>query len=117
MREDQALERLREILARPEYQVDQSRPWWEQLLRPIGDLAGYLLARLIQTVLDASTGREGWFGLAVLAVCLVLIAAVLVYLVRAIRLSVRRESQIGSTNLAARRERSDRMWQTAQQLA
>src|SRR5207302_11295591 len=38
-------------------------------------------------------------------------------LVRGVRLSVRRGSQVGSGRLAERRERSDRLWQTAQQLA
>ena len=116
MGEDQALQRLRDILARPEYQIDRSQSWWEPLLRPVVDQLGYLLVQLIRTILDASTGREGWFGLAVLSVCVALIAVVLVYLVRAVRLSVRRESRFTSANLADRRERSERMWQMAQQL-
>ena len=64
-----------------------------------------------------TAGREGWFGLAFVAVCVVLFAVVLVYLVRAVRLSVTRDSRVGSARLADRRERSDRLWQTAQQLA
>jgi Domain of unknown function (DUF4129) len=115
--EDQALARLQEILARPEYQFEQSRPWWEQLLSPLFDLLGYLLLRFVQTLIDTSAGREGWFGLAIEAVCVALFAVVLVYLVRAIRLSVTRDSRVGSARLAERRERSDRLWQTAQQLA
>jgi hypothetical protein len=55
--------------------------------------------------------------LAVEAVCVALFAVVLVYLVRAVRLSVTRDSRVGSVRLAERRERSDRLWQTAQQLA
>jgi hypothetical protein len=117
MDEDAALTRLQDILARPEYHADQSRPWWDQLLAPVFDLIGYLLARFVQTLLDTTAGREGWFGLAIEAVCAVLFAVVLVYLVRAVRLSVTRDSRIGSLRLAERRERSDRLWQTAQQLA
>ena len=117
MGEDQALARLQDILAQPEYQFDQSRPWWQQLLSPLFDLIGYLLARFIQTLADTSAGREGWFGLAVEAACAVLIAVVLGYLVRAVRLSVTRESRVGAVRLAERRERSDRLWQTAQQFA
>jgi hypothetical protein len=117
MGEDQALGRLQEILARPEYQVDQSVPWWRQLLGPLLDLLGYLLARLITTVMDSTSGREGWYGLAVLVVCLGLFAVVAVYLIRAVRLGIRRESVIGATSLAERRERSERLWQTAHQLA
>jgi hypothetical protein len=117
MGEDQALERLREILARPEYHVDQSPPWWQQLFGPVFDLLNYLLDRLIQTALDTVSGRDGWLGLGVLALCSVLIVAVAVYLVRAVRLSVTRDSRADSVSLAERRERSERLWQTAQQLA
>ena len=117
MTETQALDRLREILARPEYQVDQSRSWWEQLLAPVWDLVIYLIARLIQTVIETASGREGWYGLIVLAVSGLLVAAAVVYLVRAVRLSVTRETRVRSTDLAERRERSERLWQTAQQLA
>jgi len=115
--EDAALTRLQAILARPEYQIDQARPWWQVLLAPVFDLIGYLLARFVQILVDTTAGREGWFGLAVEAVCVVLIAVVLVYLVRAVRLSVTRDSQVGSVRLAERRERSDRLWQRAHQLA
>jgi Domain of unknown function (DUF4129) len=115
--EDQALVRLREILARPEFQVDQSRPWWEQLLGPVFDLVGYLVARLIQILAEATSGREGAFGIGVFGVCLALIVVVLLYLIRSVRLSVMRDSRVGSASLAERRERSERLWQTAQQLA
>jgi hypothetical protein len=115
--EDAALARLQDILARPEYQLDQARPWWQVLLAPLFDLIGYVLARFIQTLVDTTAGREGWFGLAVEAVCVALFAVVVVYLVRAVRLSVTRDSRVGSVKLAERRERSDRLWQTAQQLA
>src|SRR5205823_1268508 len=53
----------------------------------------------------------------VLIVSVVLVAFVLVYLVRAVRLSVRRDSRVRAASLAERRERSERLWQTAQQLA
>ncbi|HLZ27163.1 MAG TPA: DUF4129 domain-containing protein [Chloroflexota bacterium] len=117
MGEDFALSRLREILARSEFQVDQSRPWWEQLFGPVLDLIGYLVARFFQIVADTTSGQEGSYGIGVLGICLALIAAVVVYLVRSIRLSVRRESSVRSASLAERRERSERLWQTAQQLA
>src|SRR6267143_5684856 len=106
MDENQALERLHAILARPEYQVDQSRPWWEQLLGPVFDLAGYLLARLVQMLADSTTGREGPVGYGVLGICLALVVVVLLYLIRTVRLSVMRDSHIGSASLAERRERS-----------
>jgi hypothetical protein len=117
MGEDQALERLREILARPEFQVEQSRPWWERLLAPVIDLGTFFIARVVQIVIDASSGREGWLGVAVLALCAVLTGLVVAYLVRAIRLSVTRESGVRAVSLAGRRERSERLWQSAHQLA
>ena len=117
MGEDQALERLAEILARPEYQVDRSIPWWRQVFGPVLDLIGYVLARLIQTLADSATGREGWLGIGALGACVVLIGVVLVYLVRAVRLSVTRETSVSSASLTERRERSDHLWQSAQRLA
>jgi Domain of unknown function (DUF4129) len=115
--EGQALTRLREILARPEYQVDQTRPWWDQLLAPVFDWIGYLVERLIQIVSDTSSGREGPFGFGVLGICLALIVVVLVYLIRSVRLAVLRDSRVQSASLADRRVRSERLWQTAQQLS
>ena len=117
MPEDQALERLRAILARPEYQVEDVRPWWEQLLAPVWDLLRYLIEQLILTIVNASTGREGWVGSAVLVACVVLIGLMVAYLVRAIRISVRGETRLASQTLAERRERSGRLWQTAHELA
>jgi hypothetical protein len=117
MGEDQALERLSAILARPEYHADPSVPWWQQVFGPVLDLAGYLVARLIQMAADSATGREGWLGIAVLGLCALVIAIVLVYLVRAVRLSVTREARLMTANLSERRERSDQLWGSAQRLA
>jgi hypothetical protein len=117
MGEDQALARLRDILARPEYQADQSRPWWEQLLAPAVDLVGYLLGRLLQILVDTTSGREGSFGIGVSGVCLALVVVVLIYLIRTVQLSVLRDSHVQSASLEERRDRSERLWQTAQQLA
>jgi hypothetical protein len=117
MPEDQALDRLREILARPEYQVDRSVPWWQQLLGPVVDLIWSLVVRVYTTAVDAATGREGIFGWAVIALCVGLAVAAIIYLVRAVRLSVVRETRVGAASLAQRRERSDQLWRAAQQLA
>ncbi len=117
MGEDQALERLREILARPEYQVDRSVPWWQQLLAPLFDLIGYLVARFVQTLADSATGREGWLGLIALVVCAVLFGIAAAYLLRAIRLSVMHENELARVSSSQRRERSEQLWQAAQRLA
>ena len=117
MGEDQALERLAEILARPEYQDERSVPWWQQVFDAVLDLIRYVLARLVQTLADSATGREGWLGLVVLGVCAVLIAVVVVYLARAVRLSVTRDTSLTSASLSERRERSDQLWRSAERLA
>jgi hypothetical protein len=117
MGEDAALQRLHEILARPEYQVDLNQPWWAQLLQSVWDLLRYLIERLVQSVLDAASGNEGVYGWVILTISGLLIAVVLLYLVRAVRLSVTRESRLSLASLAERREQSERLWTTAQQLA
>jgi uncharacterized protein DUF4129 len=117
MSEDQAIQRLSEILARPEYHVDQSPPWWEQLLGPVWDLVWSLIARLVVTLLDAARGDAGWYGWGVIALCVVLFALVGVYLVRAVRLSVRADARLATASVAERQQRSDQLWRTAQQLA
>jgi hypothetical protein len=117
MGEDQALAQLNAILARPEFQSERSVPWWQQLLGPVIDFAWKLLGQLVQLVLDASSGRQGSLGMGVLVVCAALLIMAAAYLVRAVRLSVVRETQLRSASLAERRERSDQLWRTAQQLA
>jgi Domain of unknown function (DUF4129) len=117
MGEDQALGLLQDILAHPEYRVDRSVPWWQQILAALFDVVWSVLLGVFQTIGDTASGREGVFGWAVLGLCVVLFAAVLVYLVRAVRLSVLHESRLERSSLAERRERSDQLWRTAQQLA
>jgi hypothetical protein len=84
---------------------------------PVWDLLVYLFASLVQAIVNAGTGREGPIGFVVLAACLVLLGLVGAYLVRAVRISVRGETAMQPRTLAERRERSERLWQTAQQLA
>ncbi|MBV9329038.1 MAG: DUF4129 domain-containing protein [Chloroflexi bacterium] len=117
MGEDQALARLHAILARPEFQADGSAAWWQQLLGPLFTTAWNLLAQLVQLLLDTTTGREGSIGLVVLVVCASLLMLAAAYLVRTVRLAVVREAEVRSASLAQRRERSDQLWRTAQQLA
>src|SRR5215216_5720743 len=60
MPEEQALEQLQRILARPEFQANESRPWWEQLLEPVFEWLFGLFAQVWVAVADAASGREGW---------------------------------------------------------
>ena len=103
MGEDQALVRLHAILARPEFQAHRDVPWWQQLFAPVFDLAWSLLAQLVQLVLDTTSGRQGSIGILVLALSAVVLLVAMAYLVRAVRLSVVRETQLRSASLAERR--------------
>jgi hypothetical protein len=117
MGEDQALARLHEILAQPEFQVDRSVPWWQQLLGPVFDVVWSLLGQFVQLVLNTTSGREGSLGIVVLVVCAAVLMFAAAYLVRAVRLTVVRETQLRSASVAERRERSDELWRAAQRLA
>jgi Domain of unknown function (DUF4129) len=117
MPRDQALEQLHQILNRPEFQTQPARPWWEQLLAAVYEQLYSLYAQLVQSITSAASGREGWLGLAALVVGGALLLAVVLYLVRAIRLAVVREATLRAETRAERRERSDQLWATAQWLA
>jgi len=117
MPDDLALERLHEILNRPEFQTSESRPWWEQLLAPVLEWLFIQLARLVQTVANAASGRDGWLGLVAMVVAGGLLIGVLVYLVRSVRLAVVREASLRVESRAERRERSDQLWASAHRLA
>lgn len=117
MGEDQALARLHEILGRSDFQSDDAAPWWQQLLAPVFNFVWDALGQFVQLVRDSSSGREGALGIVVLVLSAAVLVFAAVYLVRALRLSVVRESRLQGASLAERRERSDALWRTAQQKA
>jgi hypothetical protein len=117
MPEDDALERLNAILARPEYQFDESTSWWAQLVAVVFEPIWNAFAWLAQTVVSAATGREGWLGLVIIVLSSALIVLATVYLGRSIQLAVRGESRLSALGSAERRERSDQLWQQAQAFA
>jgi hypothetical protein len=117
MSEDDAIARLHQILAQPAFQVSDNRPFWEQLLAPLFTALGDLLAQLVQLVQDSLSGREGWYGSGVLLISVVLVALGLGYLARSVRLAVTRETRLRARDLAERRDHSDQLWRTAEQLA
>jgi Domain of unknown function (DUF4129) len=117
MQEEEALERLETILARPEFQFDTTASWWERLWSFVLEPVAAAWAWMWQTVASAASGREGWFGLVMVAVSAALLVAALVYLLRSIRMAVRGESRLRAASRAERRERSDQLWQQAQALA
>lgn len=117
MGEEQALQGLHDILARPEYQAQTSVPWWQQLLAPVLEQVWSLLSQLFDTVGQIVSGQSGAYGWVVVGACLLLFVVVAVYLLRAARLAMVSEHRLVSVDLAQRRERSDRLWQAAQDLA
>jgi hypothetical protein len=118
MGEEQALAVLRQILDRPEYQRDSTaQPWFDQILGPLADLIGYALANMRDSISNVMSGREGVYGWVILVLCGLLFGAGLVYIARAVRMSVTREIQFHGASLIERRERSERLWVTAQRLA
>jgi len=117
MPEDQAIGLLHAVLARPEFQTDSSLPWWQQLLAPVLNFVWGLISQLWQLIVSSVTGREGSVGIGVLALAVLLLAAGVLYLVRALRLSIDREAEVRAASLSERRERSDQLWQAAQKLA
>jgi Domain of unknown function (DUF4129) len=117
MSDDQALDQLQQILSRAEFQTKESEPCWQQLLAGVATIALNLLAQAYEAITSAASGHEGWFGLAALVVGGVVAVAVGLYLARSIRLAVVRGSRAAAESRAERRDRSDRLWETAQRLA
>jgi hypothetical protein len=115
--EPEALDRLRGILARPEFQSVETRTWWDQLGNAVLDLLFNFFAQIVQAIQDAASGREGGVGLIALGLALVIVAGVVLYLLRSIRLAVVRETRLAAESRTARRERSDRLWASAQRMA
>ncbi len=119
MTEAQALERLRLILARPEFQP-QARPFWERWYTAVRDwLADRLLDLLdvLRGVSDVDLRRLDWVQALALLVALGAAGAIAVYVARGVGLSVSREARLRGAVGAGRRARSDRLWEEGQALA
>jgi len=117
MSEDQALDRLHAILARPDFRGGTAPSLWEQIQATLLDWLFNQFVVLWQSVRSAASGQEGWLGLAAVALAVLVVGAVALYLVRSIRLAVLREGKLAAEIRAERRERSDQLWATAQRLA
>lgn len=117
MGEDEALSRLSTILASSEFQTTRQLGIWEQVLLAASQLLGDLAAGLVGSVVDAAAGRGGFVGYATLAVAFALVVVIASGFFRALGLAVARDSSHAAQAAAARRERSDQLWQRAQTLA
>jgi hypothetical protein len=117
MSDEQALDRLHAILARPDFDVRGAPSLLQQIQTAILDWLFNQFAVLWQSIRGAASGQEGWLGLGALVFAVLVIAAVVLYLVRSVRLTVLREGRLAAEIRAERRERSDQLWSTAQALA
>lgn len=109
--EAQALQSLRDILARPELQPTPVSPWAVLQQAILGWLRDLLLTATAH-VRDAATGREGVLGVVLLALAVLVVVLVIVFLVRALR---RQFVSDGPEEMvrARQRERSDQIWREA----
>jgi hypothetical protein len=110
-----ALERLRQILARPEFQPEP-RPVWERLAGAVRDWLADLLTELLRGIPDAVQGRLGWVQAVVVLAALAAVVALAVYVGRAVGLSVSRDAGRRAAEAARVRARSDALWRDGQAL-
>ncbi len=117
MDESRAIEDLQAILARPEFEVRPTPSFFDWLGSLVLGFLYDLYVLLFRAIGEAASGREGPIGIFVLVLLLLAVAALSVFLVQAARVSIVGEARAATTRAAARRERSDRLWQEAQDLA
>jgi hypothetical protein len=108
---------LESILARPRFQYDESTAWWDAIVAWVLGPLQVAWAWLWETLAGAASGRQGFVGLALAALSLAVIVVALIYLGRAIRLAVQTDARLREESSRERRQRSDELWQQAQQLA
>ena len=114
--ESQALRALSAILARPEFTrptVSLAQAFWTA----VWDLVGQFLSWLFAPVRDVIAGHVNWLQLAGIAVALAVLIAAGWFAVRVLGFSVVRGGPETVSGPAARRERSNRLWREAQDMA
>lgn len=117
MDEQQALQRLQDILAQPAFQTSACTNLLDvlaNLLRPFLERA---LAWLLGTLGNAAAGREGPIGLVLLAASIVAVLAIVVVVAFAVRQALTRDDEIAEKQAAARRLRAAELDAEAQRLA
>lgn len=117
MDEARAVEALRAILARPEFQPAADLDPWQLFWAAIWVLLETFLEWLLAPVREVARGRGTWIEVAVTLVAVAAIVAGIVFVVRVVRLHMVREASLGGRAAAARRQRSDGLWREAHALA
>jgi hypothetical protein len=113
--EAEALEGLRAILARAEFQTPP-RPIWERLLLAARDWLGALIGDVLAGLLEGALGRPGGAQAVALLVALAALGAIAVYVLRGVARSFAREARLRAAGAAASRARSDALWAEGQTL-
>lgn len=119
MTEAQALERLRLILARPEFQ-SQLRPFWERWFTALRDWLADRLLDLLGLLRGGSAldlRHLNAVQVVAMLVALVAVAGVVFFVSRGVGLSVSRDARLRTGTAARIRARSDQLWQEGQALA
>jgi hypothetical protein len=113
--ETEALERLRAILARPEFR-EPPRSLWERALAAVGAWLVALGRDLLGRLPDGALAPLGAAQVVAVLVALGALVALGVYVLRGIGLSVAREGRLRAAGGAASRARSDALWAEGQAL-
>ena len=117
MDEARALEALTGILARPELNPQPVLDPWGTFWRAVWDLFVDLFGWLFRPIAQAIEGQLDWFGLGLVALAAIVLAGGLWFVVRAVRLNLVSDTADLTRAQAIRRERADRLWREAHDLA
>ncbi len=119
MTEAQALERLRLILARPEFQP-QPGPFWERWFTAVRDWLADRLLDLLGLLRGAPAldiRNLNAVQVVALIIALMAVAGVVFFVARGVGLAVSRDARLRAATSARVRARSDQLWQEGQALA
>jgi hypothetical protein len=117
MDESRALDTLRGILARPEFNRELAFDPWQAFWDALWEITLAFLDWLFSPVGEVVRGQRSWIDLAVLLVALAVIGGGIWYLIRAVRVYVVREGVVSAREASLRRERSEHLWREAHALA
>ena len=117
MDEARALEALTAILARPEFNPQPVFDPWSAFWTAVWNLLVDLFGWFFRPIGAAIEGQLDWVGLGLVALAIAVLAAGLWFVVRVIRVNMISDAASFSRAQVLRRERADRLWREAHDLA